>query len=929
MKKFFFAIFLLSLSISCNDSGKSAPKGSDSPSDISTTAPDETIDESYPATDDDFKINQDGNERDDINETESDSDTTTQKGELITVLTLKEPASIRRENAPLRSGVPFPKGVLDSEKIESDLSLFEKNGKQLPLQLKPLSIWDDGSIRWLLIDTEVDIASGENKQFELRRAASPMKIDNPISIKDSEEFITLDTGKMTVEVPKKYGGIVSRVWVGEKLLIDAPAKNSDRGPFIKRSGKTFYGSLLRDDSVMQPTDNMMLYRNYVDENGGDFNLHEPFDLKVFVEEEGPLHTVVRISGAHLDENGIGSGTFITRLHLYRMSQKLKIDHTVTFTDSANEKIESYGIRIPFTGTETVVEGETVENGSVTHLSYSSFLANGSSKDGQALGYAVQKGANGALGVVMRDMAEQFPKALNLDRGGFNLEFYPEAAPPLDLSRYSNSLDGPGETGGVENRSGQGVAKTDSVILVFGENALMSGAMENEAKAVDKGPLMLFADPLWYSESSVMGIGKFVFDSSKNSEVHYRIDKVLRIIADFMRYNQRKQFKWFGFSNYGDIRGLFYGGCNSDVSSCVWSEEGRYGWSGNSGEPSNQLWVQFMRHPEQAVFLDAEALAKHTLDVQMVHYGDANSLGTDISSGRNQEFSVGSLHRHGKQAWSGYAKLPEYSHVAGVETYYYLTGDMRAKETLFEAAQFISRYGVDNPGYTAMVNGVDLLSRARAVFHDNPEIRGKFETRIETLLNYLSEGAPNRVANELSGMSIDSSFGFFIRGMPGLLYHHELTSDSRAAGFILDAAEHLVSGENGDAWGLSENGNAGSVWYYLNTLTYAAAIAEKYGKDSAPYYNLAKRVLEWNCHATESEGSAAISLNSLNAVPENWEKWIWEWNEGELNPDAPALLHIARQLTFRNNYMQDYHSYRAFVHLAAAAAMIPPGEGTAR
>lgn len=98
-----------------------------------------------------------------------------------------------------------------------------------------------------------------------------------------------------------------------------------------------------------------------------------------------------------------------------------------------------------------------------------------------------------------------------------------------------------------------------------------------------------------------------------------------------------------------------------------------------------------------------------------------------------------------------------------------------------------------------------------------------------------------------------------------------------------------------------------------------------GRDPAPYRALARGILEWNCHATDSGDGGAISLASLQAIPSDWRDWNWTWDEEPLDASAPRILWIDRQLTFRNDFMQDYHSYRAFVHLAAAAAMLAPGE----
>ncbi len=770
----------------------------------------------------------------------------------------------------------------------------------------------------MLLDTQLSLGANGSRDLVFSKTQEEASISDPVTTTQNEDYITVSTGKITVEIPKKNGGLIHRLWSGSTLVIDAPETSEpDRGPWISVGSESYYGQRLNDDSSILSTDPVSRYRSYVSSNGGNYNLYDPWDLSVTIEESGPLHVVVRISGAHLNSAGMGFSSFVTRLHAYRDSSRLTVDHTLIFTGNGNADITGYGITMPFEGSQTTIEGVEIATGSVLQTSYDGYSVSGTDYQGQANGYVSRSGDSGTLTVVLKDMAENFPKAIVATDSSINVQLYPEALASLNVSRYSESIDtANGETGGAySNRAAQGFSKTDTVNFDF------SGETDpiNLSKQVEASPLMALAQPDWYSDAGVMGVGDFVFNTaSDNSEALYRIDRKLKVVADFMRYNQREKFDWFGMMDYGDIRGLFNGGCNSDTDDCTWSELGRYGWSGNSGEPSNQIWIQFLRTLDPDVFVDAVALAKHTQDVQMIHYGDATEYDDEsIAGGRNREFSVGSLHRHGRQAWSGYGQAPEYSHVAGVETLYYLTGDGRAKECLYEAASFINRYGPENESYTALVNGIDTLSRAAAVFYDTTDIYTEFNNRITRLLDYLS---PNGVTNELSGSTLGGAFGYFVRGAPGLIYHHERTQNAETAELIFSAADYITGGGSGDRWDVGDDAETGSVWYYLNSLTYAASIAGHYGKSNDAYKTLAETVMTLNTHTQADSGSYAISLASFNAVPDDWTEWVWQWAEGDVNPTEPELLYIARQMTFKNNYMQDYHSYRAFIHLATAAAL---------
>ena len=844
--------------------------------------------------------------------------------ETLVELAVLEPAGVDRDQAPIRTGVPFPRGWVTPG---DPIGLFDAGDQGLPLQSRPLSLWDDGSVRWLLVDTQMDIQAAQEHPIRLARTDQAPSVADPLETTQDADFVTVDTGPLQLEIPLHHGGVIHRAWIDGELAIDAPLDGEDRGPWIQVDGQEYLAARLTSTSVPNANDPIAQYQQYVDDYGleGGFNSMEPWPLTVVVEEEGPLHGVVRISGAHLDPVGNAFCTFVVRVHAYRGSATLRLDHTLVFTGGEEDRIASYGLRLPFTGDHTLVEGSTLTEGSVSHFEYGSHQITGAgTQTGQASGIVGRDDGTVSLAMILRDMAENYPKALVATGDGLEAQLYPAEAEPWDLSRYSHSIDtANGETGGVDDRGAQGLAKTETLLLVFGTGGLDSSSLAAAAAALDGGDLLALAAPQWYSDAAVMGLGPFVFDGTGASELHYRIDRVLHVLADFMRVNQREQYGWYGLEDYGDIRGRFDGG----DASFTWWELGRYGWSGNSGEPSNQLWTQFLRAPSPQLYVDAEALARHTLDIQTVHFGNAASVGAADWSGHNREFAVGSLHRHGRQAWSGYAGLPEYSHLAGVETYYYLTGDERAREVLYEGAQFMMRYGVDNPEYTATVNGLDVLSRAAAVFHDQPQHASRFGDRADLLVAHLAAGSPNAVVSELEGADVSSAFGFFVRGAPGLLYHHERTGDPTTAALILDAADILVAGD-GDAWDVAGDGEAGGVFYFLNTLTYAAGVAEAQGLDAQPYRDLARRVVEWNCHAAESPGTGAISQASLEAIPSDWRDWAWSWDEDPLDA-TPGILWIDRQLTFRNDYMQDYHSYRAFIHLAAGAASVEQGEGQPR
>ncbi|MBV1858945.1 MAG: hypothetical protein KUG77_11080 [Nannocystaceae bacterium] len=836
-------------------------------------------------------------------------------GRDVVTLTLAEPAGHARSRAHVRWGVPLPQGLVGADE---PLRLVDSSGTVWPTQARALSLWPDGSRRWVLLDTTATLDTDETVELTLRVPDEPEDLGNPLSVTETAETVEVDTGPLRVEIDRRSGAVLRRAWVEDTLVLDTP-DGLDRGPFVQMGGTQYLGARLTPDTTPAPGDPLQQYRSWGTNNlDRPANLYDPFDLEVVVEEQGPVHAVVRVSGTHLAQDGSSTGTFIIRVHATRGQRQLRIEQTFIYTGAEGEGVQAYGFRIPVSGDDDSAEGEAGAS-SVAHLQWDTHTLDGQSQAGAAQGIVSRSNGTTGQAVLLRDMSERFPKALELDAEGIEVQLYPHAAPPWSLERYSNTIDtGNGETGEPRDRGAQGLSVTDTWIWAPFEGSADPDALAAAAAALDAGLLTLTPPPGWTSDARVLGLGAFQIPLDTGADAHVRADAVLRVAADFMRVNQRREFGWFGLEDYGDVRGQFDGG----DASFTWSELGRYGWSGNSGEPSNQLWTQYLRTPSRALLLDAEALARHTQDQTMVHYGDASSIDDTAWNGRNREFSVGSQHRHGRQAWSGYAGLPEYSHIAGVETWYYLSGDARARETLYEAAEFITRYGPDTLEWTAHANGIDVLSRAASVFHDDPELEARYLARNDQLLDWIDTNDSAYMREEFAGLAdVGNNFNVFVRVLPGLMYEHERSGDPRALQAITIAADQLADPD--DPMGLTNRGSEGSVYYHMAPLAY---LASSEGPGS-PYYERAVRVLGLNCHHVDADDTGAISDTSIAAIPADWRDWSWQWDEDPLDPRSPGILWIHRQLFWRNDFMQDYHSYRAFTHLAAVAAAVEPADAT--
>jgi hypothetical protein len=119
-------------------------------------------------------------------------------------VTVGERGEVRRESWPLTFGAPFPRGVLASE---SGVAVTDEGGKSLPVQTRALARWADGSIRWLLVDTQVDLGPAERKDLVVR-SGSPFSARLPLRVTETKEHVAVDTGVLRFRVPKDHFAIV-------------------------------------------------------------------------------------------------------------------------------------------------------------------------------------------------------------------------------------------------------------------------------------------------------------------------------------------------------------------------------------------------------------------------------------------------------------------------------------------------------------------------------------------------------------------------------------------------------------------------------------------------------------------------------------------------------------------------------------------------
>ena len=107
-------------------------------------------------------------------------------------LTVRNHAGVTLAAQPVRGGVPFALGELK----EPPAQLLDETGKALPCQARATAHWYDGSIKWLLVDTQVSLQPGQERKLRLVTGAggTPALQQGAVKVEERPDQIVVDTG---------------------------------------------------------------------------------------------------------------------------------------------------------------------------------------------------------------------------------------------------------------------------------------------------------------------------------------------------------------------------------------------------------------------------------------------------------------------------------------------------------------------------------------------------------------------------------------------------------------------------------------------------------------------------------------------------------------------------------------------------------------
>jgi hypothetical protein len=617
-------------------------------------------------------------------------------------------------------GTPWPRGKL---KDTRDLALRDAAGKISALQSWPLAYWPDGSLKWTghALAPTADVGNGP---FEVVAAKSG-KNATSLTVRETDAHFEIDTGKFVCRLPRKGAAVI------DSLLRDGREQLRDGKLILLRQDRTGSGDgVVTTESFESAIEKVTLEhrgaaRAVVKVEGkhsGAGRSWLPFTLRFYFYAGSDalrvMHTIVfdgdenkdfirgiglrfstpvsdALHDRHVRFVGVGDGVFGEAVRgltgLRRDAGKAARDAQVEgraagalapVVDSLKQYIPAFG---DWTLAQTTADAFTVRKRTADGHAW---LDSAAGTRASGLGYV--GGPSGGIAFGIRNFWQSHPAQLDIrgaagDTATVTLWVWAPDAPPMDLRFYH---DGLGQDtyekqykGGLEITyedyepgfgTPMGVARTSEMQLWVLPATPERARLADLADAL-RQPAVLVATPQTTVEAGVFGHALSL--PSQTSADHAPLEKQLDWMFDFYR-GQQDQRRWYGFWNFGDVMHTY------DFDRHEWRYDvGGFAWDNSELATDVWLWMYFLRTGRADAFRFAEAMTRHTGEVDVHHVGKFAPLGS----------------RHNVQHWGCSAKQLRISTALNRRYYYFLTADERVGDLMREQIEAARTLRAIQPG----------------------------------------------------------------------------------------------------------------------------------------------------------------------------------------------------------------------------------------
>jgi hypothetical protein len=603
-------------------------------------------------------------------------------------------------------GVPWPRGAVTKTQV---FGLQSTNGAALPLQSWPLAYWPDGSVKW----TGHATVAGPTQAGTLRLTPGEASaVAGPVvRVRTSDTGIEIDTGKLKARCTTWGGNLIDSLVVdgrevarqGRLVCIVQHGPEGEAHEALPRErfvGRTTKVTVEQSGPVRavlkiegrhraatgsrewlpfvvrlyfyagQETVRLVHTIIYDGDEQKDFIRGLGLEFGVPLREE--VHNRhVRFSG---EDGGLwaepiqpmvgrgGRGVSLPdggSVYPVQLTGR-RVPNRAEYPPPAQGLLADWAVWDSFKLVQAAADGFSIVKRT---NSQSAWIPCGAGR--RASGLAFVGDVSGGLGVSVKNFWQSHPGSLEVaaattGEAALRVWLWSPDGPVMDMRHYDTRAHGleavyedvqPGLSTPV------GVARTSELTL-FPSAAVPTREETVKQAQLGVAPPLLVATPRYLHAVRALGLWSL---PDKSTPFKKAVEEQLETTVAFYQ-KQVEQQRWYGFWDFGDVMHSY------DRERHVWNYDlGGMAWDNTELGTDMWLWLSFLRTGRADIFRLAEAMTRHTSEVDCYHLGSLAGLGS----------------RHNVRHWGCGAKEVRISMAGLKRYYYYLTTDERTGDLMRE------------------------------------------------------------------------------------------------------------------------------------------------------------------------------------------------------------------------------------------------------
>jgi len=606
-------------------------------------------------------------------------------------------------------GVPWPRGAIQEGQ---SFSLKTADGESLPVQTWPMAYWPDGSIKWTGFaasvgsDTEGPLTVSQGKATSAKET---------VSVTESDQTYGINTGPLHVRIAKWGGYLIRSMTVDGKVVArngeltaiiqngqaDKPWESTSVQKFISRVKKVTIEQSgpvravvkvegahksVRDGRELIPfVVRMYFYAGrkpvrmvhsiiYDGDQDTDFIKGLGVHLKVPMREQvqnrhvrfsgqdnglwaEPVQPLVGRGGRFVKDPDTGEDIYPRQLKGDRVPNREEVD------SQGRYYMADLAVWSDFKLVQPNADGFTIKKRTNPQSAWISAAAGK-----RASGLVFAGDVSGGLGISLKDFWQSYPSSLEIRNADSHeadmyVWLWPHDAPVMDMRHYDTKAHGL-ESVYEDVQQGfstpYGVARTSELTL-YPTGSVPDKAQTAQMAAVGATPPVVTPTPEHLHSVRAFGVWSL---PDRSTPFKRQIEDRLASLIDYYQ-TSIDQRNWYGYWNYGDVMHSY------DDERHMWRYDlGGMAWDNTELMTDMWLWYSFLRTGREDIFRMAEAMTRHTQEVDVYHTGRFAGLGS----------------RHNVRHWGGGAKEVRISQAPLKRFYYYLTTDERTGDLIREVGR---------------------------------------------------------------------------------------------------------------------------------------------------------------------------------------------------------------------------------------------------